>query len=270
MKKTKNTKLIAVVLSLIVIAALSATSFAEGPQGGMPQGNMQPGQPGGPQGGMQMNQPMGAPHGDFGQNQQMGAPQGDFSQNNGQQPPEKPEGDDDRTPPANGNNDFGMNGQMQRGGPDPMNEILSAVNELEDEDVRANIESLMQAHRDAMDAERNAADDDARAEAAEAVTAAREALDAALSEAGIEVSMEMPEGQPPEKPEGSEPPADGQEPPEKPEGDESLTPPSDGRQLPEKPEGNAPVNSQQLSEDDENLFNLFRQFLNWLKGNTEE
>ena len=77
-------------------------------------------------------------------------------------------------------------------------------------------------------------------------------------------------GQPPEKPEGSEPPADGQEPPEKPEGDESLTPPSDGRQLPEKPEGNASVNSQQLSEDDENLFNLFRQFLNWLKGNTEE
>ena len=270
MKKTNKTRVLAVVLSLILIAALSATSFAEGPQGGMPQGGMQMNQQGGPQGGFGQNQQMGAPQGDFGQNQQMGAPQGDFGQSNGQQPPEKPEGDEGRTPPADRENPFGQNGQMQPGGRDPMNEIISAVNELEDEDVKANIESLMQAHRDAMDAERDAADDDARAEAAEAVTAAREALDAALTAAGIEVSTDMPEGQPPEMPDGNEPPADGQEPPEKPEGDEDRTPPSDGQQPPEKPEGNAQANGQQLSEDDENLFNLFRQFLNWLKGNTEE
>ena len=276
MKKTKRTQMIAVVLSLIMIAALSATSFAEGPQGGPPQGDMQMGQPGGPQGGMQMNVPQGGfgqsngQQGGFDQNQQMDAPQGDFSQSNGQQPPEKPEGDEDRTPPADGENPFGLNGQMQRGGRDPMNEIFTAVNELEDEEVKANIESLMQAHRDAMDSERNASDDDARAEAAEAVAAAREALDAALTAAGIEVSTEMPEGQPPEMPDGNEPPADGKEPPEKPEGDESLTPPSDGQQPPEKPEGDIQANGQHLSEDDENLFNLFRQFLNWLKGNNEE
>ena len=54
MKKTKRTQMIAVVLSLIMIAALSASSFAEGPQGGPPQGDMQMGQPGGPQGRMRV------------------------------------------------------------------------------------------------------------------------------------------------------------------------------------------------------------------------
>jgi hypothetical protein len=81
--------------------------------------------------------------------------------------------------------------------------------------------------------------------------------------------MEAPDGQPPEMPEGNESPADGQEPPEKPEGEEDRTPPSNGQQPPEKPDGEAPSDGQQLSEDDQNLFQLFRQFLEWLKGNNE-
>jgi len=317
MKKTNKTRIIAVVLSLAVIAALSATAFAEGPQGGPQMGGMQQDQQmGGPRGGMQQggpqnsfqqngqqgdfgqgmqmgnapqmggfgqdqqmgNAPQGgfgqdqqmgnAPQGGFGQDQQMGnapqmggfgqdqqmgAPRGGFGQNDGQQPPEKPEGDEDRTPPSDGENGFGPNGQMPRGGRDPMNQILDAVNELEDDEVKANIESLMQAHRDAMDAERNAEDDDARAEAAEATAAARDALNEALTAAGIEVGMEAPDGQPPEMPEGNEPPADGQEPPEKPEGEEDRTPPSNGQQPPEKPDGEAPSDGQQLSEDDQTI-----------------
>lgn len=86
----------------------------------------------------------------------------------------------------------GMNGF------DPINAIFDAVNALEDETVRANIESLMQAEFDAIVAEREAEDKDA---AAAAVTAAREALQAALAEAGIEFTMpEMGGQQPPEIP----------------------------------------------------------------------
>ena len=283
MKKTIQQHLTVAAIALIIVIALSATAFADSRQMSSPS-----------QGGMQMDQQMGGPQGGFGQNgpqdgfgrdQQMGGPQGGFGQNNGQQPPEmpegneppaggqeppeKPEGDENRTPPADGENSFGRNDQMRRDGRDPMNWIFSAVNELEDEEVRANLESLMQAHRDAMDAERNAEDDDARAKAAEAVFAARNALNDALTAAGIEVSTEAPDGQPPEMPEGNEPPADGQQPPEKPEGDEDRTPPSDGQLPPEKPEGDALADGQQLSEDDQNLFPLFRQFLEWLKGNNE-
>ena len=85
---------------------------------------------------------------------------------------------------------------------------------------------------------------------------------------------EKPEGEahtadgqePPEKPEGNEPPADGdrppmkgEEPPAKPEGEEDQTPP-------EKPEDNA----QDLLQDRQDMFRLFQQFLEWLKGNVAE
>ena len=205
---------IAVTLSLIIILALSATAFAEGPKGSPQMDRMQSGQQmNAPQDGMQMNSPQGdmqmnGPQsgfpsdrqpGDFSQDMPNGAPQGSFGENggqqppekpegeeppvDGQQPPEKPEGEEDRTPPSDGENGFGPNGQMPRGDRDPMSQIFSAVNELEDEEVKANIESLMQAHRDAMDAERNAEDDDARAAAAEATAAARDALNEALTAA---------------------------------------------------------------------------------------
>ena len=109
MKKTMKTHIAAAVMALIMVVALSATAFADGPQGGRQMGGNGP-MNGGPQGGMQMPQgrfDQGAPQGGFGRDQQMSVcPQmGGFDQNgpmNGQQPPEKPEGDEDRTPPADG------------------------------------------------------------------------------------------------------------------------------------------------------------------------
>ena len=291
MKKTSKAKVFAVTLSLIIILALSATAFAEGPKGSPQMDRMQSGQQmNAPQDGMQMNGPQGnmqmdAPQGDmqmngpqtgfpsgrqpgdFSQGMPNAAPQGSFGENggqqppekpegeeppvDGQQPPEKPEGEEDRTPPSDGENGFGPNGQMPRGGRDPMSQIFSAVNELEDEEVKANIESLMQAHRDALDAERNAEEDDARTAAAEATAAARDALNEALTAAGLELSMEAPDELPPEKPEGEEPPSNSQQPPE-------------------VPEGAAQAAGQQLSENDQDLFQLFRQFLEWLKGYNEK
>ena len=273
MKKTMKTRIAAAAMALVMVVALSATVFADGPQGGPQMGGMQQQMNGGPQGGMRMPQggfDQGSPsQGNFGQDQQMGGfnqdgpmngqqppekPDGeDMTPPDGQQPPEKPEGDEVRTPPADG-----QNVPMGPGGMDPINQIISAVNELENEDAKANIESLMKAHLDAMEAERNVEDDDARAEAAEAVAAAQEALDEALAAAGIEVSMdqqppEKPDGEdmtPPEKPEGEAPHANGQQPPELQDG-EDMTPP-------------------EINEDKADMFNLFQQFLEWLKGNNAE
>ncbi len=166
MKKTNKAKVFAVTLSLIIILALSATAFAEGPKGSPQMDRMQSGQQmNGPQGDMQMNGPQsGFPSdrqpGDFSQDMQSGAPRGAFGENGSQQPPEKPEGE--------------------------------------------------------------------------------------------------------------EPPADGQTPPEKPEDGEGQSLPSNSQQPPEKPEGAAQTAGQQLSEDDQDLFQLFRQFLEWLKGYNEK
>lgn len=63
--------------------------------------------------------------------------------------------------------------------------------------------------------------------------------------------------QPSEKPEGNEPPANDLQPPEKPEGSEDRTPP-------EKPEND----NQTLSQDEQGMFRLFQQFLEWLKGSS--
>jgi hypothetical protein len=166
MKKTNKAKVFAVTLSLIIILALSATAFAEGPKGSPQMDRMQSGQQmNAPQDGMQMNGPQGGfptdrQPGDFSQGMPNAAPQGSFGENGGQQPPEKPEGE--------------------------------------------------------------------------------------------------------------EPPVDGQQPPEKPEAEEGQSLPSNSQQPPEKPEGAAQTAGQQLSEDDQDLFQLFRQFLEWLKGNKEK
>ena len=166
MKKTKKAKIYAVTLSLIIILALSATAFAEGPKGSPQMDRMQSGQQmNAPQDGMQMNGPQGGSPsdrqpGDFSQGMPNAAPQGSFGENGSQLPPEKPEGE--------------------------------------------------------------------------------------------------------------EPPADGQQPPEKPEGEEGQSLPSNSQQPPEKPEGAAQAAGQQLSENDQDLFQLFRQFLEWLKGNNEK
>lgn len=216
-------KIAAIVLGLVMVVVFSATAFADGPMGSGPAGGPQGGQMqmgggpmGGPRGGqMQMGgSSMGRPQdGQMQQGWQQGngqqatempngeASQGSFEQN-GQQPPELPSGKtpqrgfeqngqqqavDGLTPPQGARN--GQNGHMgsrEMAGQDPINAMFDAVNAIEDETVKANIEALMQAEFDAIVAERDAEDKDA---AAEAVAAAREALQAALAEAGIEFAM---------------------------------------------------------------------------------
>ena len=106
MSKTKKAKIYAVTLSLTIILALSATAFAEGPMGSPQMDRMQSGQQmNGPQGDMQMNAPQdGFPSdrqpGDFSQDMPNGAPQGSFGENGGQQPPEKPEGEEPPVDPC--------------------------------------------------------------------------------------------------------------------------------------------------------------------------
>ena len=280
MKKTAKTRIAAAAMTLVMLTSLSAVAFADGPQGGPQMGGMQMNQQMGgngpmggmqgapsqggfgqdqqmdaPQGGFGQDQQMGAPQEGFGQDQQMGAPQGGFGQD---QQMGAPQGGFDQNGPMNGQQPPEMNGQKMPGGMDPMNQIISAVNSLEDEDVKANIEALMKEHLDAMEAERNAEDDNARADAAETVAAAQTALDEALTAAGIEITMEAPNGQ---------------QPPELPD-DENMTPPANGQQPPEKPEGediissvNGPAQNASLSENDQGMFRLFQQFLEWLKGN---
>ena len=165
-------KIMAIALALVMVVAFSAVAFADRPKG---------------------NGPMGG-HGMGGQMQMGGGPQGDFEQN-GQQPPEMPNGE---APQGGMNGQNGPKGGPGMGGQDPINAMFDAVNALEDETVRANIEALMQAEFDAIVAERDAEDKEA---AAEAVAAAREALQNALAEAGIEFTFpELGGQQPPELP----------------------------------------------------------------------
>ena len=212
-------KIAAITLALVMVVAFSASAFADGPMGnghmGGPQDNqMQIG--GGPMGGPQDNQmqmgrgTMDRPQNNAQQPPEMPngeTPQGTFEQNN-QQPQEMPSAEvpqggfeqngpqttvDDMTPHRGAGN--GQNARMgapRMGSQDPINAMFDAVNAIEDETVKANIEALMQAEFDAILAERDAEDQGA---AAEAVTAAREALQAALAEAGIEFTMPEMNGQ---------------------------------------------------------------------------
>ena len=108
MKKAMKTRIASVVLALVMIAALSATAFADGPQGGPQQGGFQQGrQMGGPQ------------QGGFGQNRQIGDPQqGGFGQD--RQLPEIPEDAEGRTSTSDGGNRQSgpMNGQLPLEDPD--------------------------------------------------------------------------------------------------------------------------------------------------------
>ena len=94
MKKAMKTRIAAMALALVMIAALSATAFADGPQGGPQQGG-------------------------FGQNRQTGDPQqGGFGQD--RQLPEIPEDAEGRTPTSDGGNRQSgpMNGQLPLEDPD--------------------------------------------------------------------------------------------------------------------------------------------------------
>ena len=175
-------RIIAIALALVMVVAFSAVAFADGPKGNGPQGG--PGMGGqiqrGGMNGQNGQQPPEMPNGE--------APQGGFEQN-GQQPPEMPNGE---APQGGMNGQNGPMGGPGMGGQDPINAMFDAVNALEDETVKANIEALMQAEFDAIVAERDAEDKDA---AAEVVAAAREALQAALTEAGIEAGFGPMDGQ---------------------------------------------------------------------------
>ena len=136
MKKAMKTRIASVVLALVMIAALSATAFADGPQGGPQQGGFQQGrQMGGPQqGGFDQDRQIGGPQqGGFGQDRQMGNPQqGGFGQDRqiggpqqggfGQdrQLPEIPEDAEGRTSTSDGGNRQSgpMNGQLPLEDPD--------------------------------------------------------------------------------------------------------------------------------------------------------
>ena len=214
-------KIIAIALALVMVVPFSAVAFADGPKGNGPMGSPGMG------GQMQMG---GGPRGNFGQNGQQPpempngeAPQGGFEQN-GQLPPEMPNGDapqggfeqnsqqplempSGEAPKGGMNRPTGGPGMGGMNGFDPINAIFEAVNALEDETIKANIEELLQAEFDAIVAERDAEDKEA---AAQAVADAREALLSALAEAGIEMNFgaseslpEMPDGQQmPEMPSG--------------------------------------------------------------------
>lgn len=154
--------------------------------------------------------------------------------------------------------DFGGHGGPGRnGGPQGMdNGVREAIDALEDGETKTNLETLMENVHTAMETLRDA-DDDSREAAETGVKEARDALNTALEAAGIDVSM----NEPPEKPEDG----DDTTRPERPENGNQNRPENGGRQ-------NGPdfLNREALEsidlEDEEQVENLFQQFLTWLKG----
>ena len=235
--------IIAVVIVLVMIAALSVTAFADGPQMGE-QAPQMGGQT--PQMGGQTPQ-MGGRHRGFDaqtapdENGQAGGPAdgGQMKDHKGFDQQTAPDENGQAGVPAGGGKMRDHNrGNRQS---QAMDQFMAAMNGIEDEEVKANLEGLMQSYLDALDAERKAEDEDARTEASEAVAAAKDALDEAFADAGIELSVpdchrghgKQPgevSGQP-EAP--SEPPAD-EQPPEN------------------------------MSDDE--MFQLFQQFMDWMKN----
>ena len=109
-------------------------------------------------------------------------------------------GQNDQRPPMDGNALGGENGQDGQNGQhppmngnDPMHAVLGAVDALADSETKTALKTLLNAYRDAIDAERNAALEDREAAAA-AASAARDAVNAALREAGIDAQIGGPGG----------------------------------------------------------------------------
>ena len=171
--------------------------------------------------------------GDFGQG--MGANfNGKFSHNGGFGP--------------GGQRDFGGHGGFGRdGGPRGMgNDLRDAIAALEDGETKTNLETLMDNVHTAMEALRDA-DGDSREAAETSVKEARDALNSALQEAGIDMQMN----------EASEKPENGS--------GRQNDPANGGRQ-------NIPafLNRENLESidlnDEEQVQNLFQEFVSWLKG----
>ena len=150
-----------------------------------------------------------------------------------------------------GHGGFGRDGSSHR----MDNDVLKAIDALEDGETKTNLETLMDNVHTAMEALRDA--DDASREAAEAaVNEARDALHEALAAAGIDVSM----NEAPERPE-----IDNGTRPELPENGNQNRPENGGRQ-------NIPafLNRENLESidlnDEAQVQTLFQQFVSWLKG----
>ena len=149
-----------------------------------------------------------------------------------------------------GQHDFGGHGGLGRdGAPEGMdNGVREAIAALEDGETKTNLETLMQNVHTAMDALHDA-DDDSREAAETGVKEARDALNTALEAAGIDASM----NEPPEKPDDGNDAAR----PERPE--------NSGRQSSPDFMSREAIESIDL-EDEEQVQNLFRQFLTWLQS----
>ena len=222
MKRTTSRRLALAITTAALAMSLSATAFAAGPQemsGQTPAGTEAQMPPAGAPQGQQQNEQQTPP---------ADAPQG--QQQNGQQTPPAgaPQGQQQNRP------------EMEDNGVDA---ILKTLSEMEDSDTKTNLQALMDAHRDAIDAERKAADETARKEASAAVDTARENLNKALKEAGLDLQMKAPSTDELAKKEETKPAADSEQ--------TAVKPTAEGEQkasLPEDPQG------------------LFQKFLQWLKS----
>ena len=301
MKTYKMKRVVVGILLVILTLGFCVVGTGAASALGGPVGQQQGFGPGSRQGG-QMNQQGFTPNGqDSSMNQQGYGPDGqagfmDGQDFNGQTPPDG--GNFDRNSESFPGGDFGPNGQNgpmdqqsfdQNGGADSNggfsrdggfgpgnqrgfgghggpgrdgghagmdNDVLKAIDALEDGETKTNLETLMENVHSAMEALHDA-DDDSREAAEAGVKDARDALNTALAAAGIDASV----SEPPEKPE---------------DGNDMTRPeyPEDGGQ--NRPENggsqNGPdfLNREALEsidlEDEEQVQNLFQQFLTWLKG----
>lgn len=150
----------------------------------------------------------------------------------------------------------GFGGPGRDGGPQGTDsKVREAINALEDGETKTNLETLMENVHTAMEALHDA-DDDSREAAEAGVKEARDALNTALEAAGIDAGMN----------EAPEKPADGDD-TARPEDGNQNRPENGGRQ-----NGPAFLNREALEgidlEDEEQVENLFQQFLTWIKGSS--
>lgn len=243
--KKMSKRIAAGLAAAVVTFSLTASAFAAGPGG-----------ENGPQG--MRNRP------EMGQQQNMSAPMDGMQTPGGNAPSF---GQDKSERPEMSGNQPPMGEAASPQNEDPMSGILDAVNSMEDADAKDSIQSLLDAHLAAIEAEHNATDDSARTEAAKAVAAAQDALNAALTEAGIEAQLSTPE----ELPNQSNRPTseDRDQLPEKPQNEDSNGPSAmpAGTDAPANGEERLELPAANLSElSDEQAQNLFQAFLQWLKG----
>lgn len=123
MNRTMKTRISAVIMALMMTVSISASAYADGPQGNMEKNSMHTQRQMGDNGPAGKDQS--GPKNDFGQNKQENDRQADRAQNgmgrgtkqsgdnqNGHQPPEIPNGKENLTPPADYGKGFGQNDVM--------------------------------------------------------------------------------------------------------------------------------------------------------------